>query len=419
MIAPVVALQDVGKRYRRRDPSRPNSLKGLLVAGRTPWSKSEGFWPFRHLSLELQPGEALGVIGPNGAGKTSLLRVIGGILPASEGRVSVSGRLGALIDLGAGYSGDLTGKENAIFNGVVAGLTRREVQDRMRDIIEFAGLERTIDEPLRTYSAGMKLRLAFSVAVHATPELLLVDEVLAVGDVGFQKRCIERIEQLRARGCSVVLVSHDPDLIRRHCGRALWLRPDEVPVLGSAEVVTSEFVASFARETARRSSATSPARVLPGGTTLALGVNRMGSLESEILEVQLNRRASEQVSIHSGGSLSIDVTYARRVPLASFVCTVTLLRDSNKLIVARCVCGGDGEIRACDTGTLRLHVPRVDLAAGCYDVEIGLYPTDFRYAYDYHWNAYRLTVEGDASEGYFQVPASWSEVAPSGERSEA
>lgn len=416
-MAPVVSLCDVGKRYRRRDPERPNSLKGLLARGLRGRAKSTGFWPFRSLSLDVAPGESLGVIGPNGAGKTSLLRVIGGILPATEGHVSVRGRLGALIDLGAGYSGDLTGRENAVFNGIVAGLTRRRVEDQMHDIVAFAGLSKAIDEPLRTYSAGMKLRLAFSVAVHAEPDVLLVDEVLAVGDVGFQKQCIERIEQLRSRGCAVVLVSHDPELIQRHCGRALWLRPDERPVLGPAEVVTSEFVASFSRETARRSPETASVRTLPGGTTLELGVNRMGSLEGEVTEVRLNRNVLEHVVIRTGGALTVDVSYAQRVPVESFVCTVTVLRERIKLFAARCVCAAQGELELRGTGTLRLQLPRLDLVAGSYEIEVGLYPADFRYAYDYHWNAYRLRVEGEADEGYFQVPASWSTVAAAGEQS--
>lgn len=142
----------------------------------------------------------------------------------------------------------------------------------------------------------------------------------------------------------------------------------------------------------------------------------MGSLEVEIVQIQLSPGTNERAVIRTGGCLTIDVTYAHHAPLQSFVCTITLLQERNKLIVARCVCGAEGEIRVRDTGTLRLHVPRVDLAPGAYEVEVGLYPTDFRYAYDYHWNTYRLSVDGEASEGCFQVPASWSEVAPSSEQ---
>jgi lipopolysaccharide transport system ATP-binding protein len=406
---PAVSLLQAGKAYRRRDPRRVGSLKGALAMGQSLFRKAERFWPFRNLSLEVLPGEALGVIGPNGAGKTSLLRVIGGILPLDEGTLAVNGRLGGLLELGAGYSGDLTGRDNATFNGVIAGLTRSEVDARMADIVEFAELQHAIDAPLRTYSAGMRLRLAFSVAVHAEPEVLLVDEVLAVGDVGFQKRCIERVEELRERGCALVLVSHEPEVIRRHCSKVLWLSPDQTPVLGPAELVTNEFVASFSRETERRTKDTSSTRILPGGTELTTGVNRMGSLELELRVVRFVGHDTERASVGLGSSVTLEFEYAKHAAVDAAVCSVAFVRDSKKVLVVHCPCGDGAEIPLRDVGQLRLALPDLALMPGEYDVEVGLYPPDWRYAYDCHWEVYRLTVTGDGGEGYLRIPVSWSE----------
>lgn len=404
-----IRLTDAGKSYRRRDPRRASSLKGALALGQSLFRGAERFWPFRHLSLDVQPGEALGVIGPNGAGKTSLLRVIGGILRLDEGTLVVNGRLGGLLDLGAGYSGDLTGRDNATFNGVVAGLTRAEVHARMGEIVEFAELQHAIDAPLRTYSAGMRLRLAFSVAVHADPNVLLVDEVLAVGDVGFQKRCIDRIGQLRNDGCALVLVSHEPEVIRRHCNKALWLSPDREPLLGPAELVTNEFVSSFSRETDRRSPGPKATRVLPGGTSLAMGVNRMGSMEVEVTDLRFIGHDSEHVTLGMATGLTLELDYARTKSIGAFVCSVAFVRDGKKVAVVHCVCGDEGQLPLRDTATLRLELEQLRLMPGEYDIEVGLYPPDFRYAYDYHWAAYRATVSGDAGEGYLRVLASWTE----------
>lgn len=404
-----IRLTGAGKAYRRRDPRRVSSLKGVLALGQGLFSRTERFWPFRDLSLDVMPGEALGVIGPNGAGKTSLLRAIGGILLLDEGSLQVKGRLGGLLDLGAGYSGDLTGRDNATFNGVVAGLTRAEVRARMPAIVEFAELGHVIDAPLRTYSAGMKLRLAFSVAVHAEPDVLLVDEVLAVGDVGFQKRCIARVEELRKKGCALVLVSHEPELIRRHCDKALWLRPGQAPVLGPSDVVTTEFVSSFARETERRSLGSEAARTLRGGTVLAMGINRMGSLEVEVADLCFLGHAGERVTLEPGSTLTVEVAYERRSAIDAMVCSLAFVRDGKKVLVVSCRCGEDGEFPLRTKANLRLQLEDLPLTPGDYDVEVGLYPPDWRYAYDYHWDAYRVTIAGSSREGLVDVPARWIE----------
>jgi ABC-type polysaccharide/polyol phosphate transport system ATPase subunit len=199
--------------------------------GRFGWRRGEPTWALRDVHLAVDPGRCTGVVGGNGSGKTTLLQVIAGVLRPTRGRVSVRGRVASLVDLSAGFHRDLTGHENLLVGGVLLGLTRREVRERYHDIVAFSGLsEEALGWPLAAYSAGMGLRLGFSLVVHTAPDVLLVDEVLAVGDATFQAQCLSRVEELRRAGCAVVIVSHDLELVSEHC--------QEVAVLASGELVT-------------------------------------------------------------------------------------------------------------------------------------------------------------------------------------
>jgi lipopolysaccharide transport system ATP-binding protein len=181
-------------------------------------------------------------MGANGAGKSTLLRLIGGVGRPDEGQIHVNGRIGALLDLGAGFHPDLTGRENIYINGVISGLSRREVRRSFDSIVHFAELEEFIDSPLRMYSSGMQMRLGFAIAAHTEPEVLLIDEMLAVGDISFQQKCIQRIERFKFQGCTILLVSHEPALITDQCDEAIWLRAGKMVSYGKATVVTEQYV---------------------------------------------------------------------------------------------------------------------------------------------------------------------------------
>jgi lipopolysaccharide transport system ATP-binding protein len=209
---------------------------------------TERFWGLRGVSFRVAAGTTLGVIGANGSGKSTLLRLIGGVGRADEGRIDVHGRLGALLDLSAGFHPDLTGRENAMMAGILGGLTRREVLDRLDAIIEFAEIEAFIDNPVRTYSTGMQMRLAFSTAIHAEPEILLIDEVLSVGDIAFQRKCLERIGQFKANGCSIIFVSHDADVVKELCDEALWLHAGTVVTHARATETVRRYLEHMAEQ---------------------------------------------------------------------------------------------------------------------------------------------------------------------------
>lgn len=238
-----IVVQGLGKQFRRYHHDRPSTLQEVFQRGARRIKAVERFWALRKVSFTVAPGRMVGVIGRNGAGKSTLLRLIGGIGRPDEGRVTVHGRLDALLGLGAGFHHDLTGRENVYISAVVNGLTRREVAREFDSIVAFAELEEFIDFPLRTYSTGMHMRLAFAVATHTHPQVLLIDEVLVVGDVAFQRKCFDRINQFKTEGCTIVVVSHDTGLITKTCDEALWLHAGRLMAHGPANEVVDQYLA--------------------------------------------------------------------------------------------------------------------------------------------------------------------------------
>ncbi|MFN3813110.1 MAG: ABC transporter ATP-binding protein [Aquificaceae bacterium] len=203
--------------------------------------KRKRFEALRDVSFEVYKGETFGVIGKNGAGKSTLLGLMAGVLKPTRGKVFVNGRVSPLLELGAGFSDDLTGRENIILNGVLLGMTRKEVLRKMDVIIEFSELGEFIDQPVRMYSSGMVARLGFSIAVHIDPEILLIDEVLAVGDISFQKKCLERMMEFKYRGVTMVFVSHSMDDVKMVCDRVMWIEGHRIFRIGRPEDVVDEY----------------------------------------------------------------------------------------------------------------------------------------------------------------------------------
>ena len=197
----------------------------------------------RQIDLEIQGGDSVGLVGENGSGKSTLLRCIAGIIPPTLGSVLVSGSVSSLIELGAGFHPELTGRENAMVTGILFGLTRRTLLRRLDEIVSFAGLEEVIDQPIRSYSSGMYVRLAFSLAVHVEPKILLIDEVLAVGDEAFQRKCVEKVRDLSREGMTVVFVSHDLDLVQKICPRSVWLHHGSIVSQGPTSEAIKDYLA--------------------------------------------------------------------------------------------------------------------------------------------------------------------------------
>ena len=262
MADPAILVHDVGKRYRIGAQRRRFTLaEAVSEAVRAPlgwWRGHRGFeelWALSDVSFEVAQGEVLGVIGRNGAGKSTLLKILSRITRPTRGHVELRGRVGALLEIGTGFNPELTGRENVFLNGVLLGMGRAEVARKLDPIVEFSGVERFLDTPVKHYSSGMTMRLAFSVAAHLQPEILLVDEVLAVGDVEFQRKCIGRMEEVARDGRTVLVVSHNLGTVRALCPRALLLDRGRVSRMGPSEEVVEAYLGAHAGSTAEQSIA--------------------------------------------------------------------------------------------------------------------------------------------------------------------
>ena len=250
MSAPAVVFDQVWKKFRRGE--RHDSLRDAITAAvKRPFTKrrpdtlgAQEFWALRDTSFEVKPGEALGIIGPNGAGKSTALKLLTKILRPTAGRCQVRGRVGALIEIAAGFHPDLTGRENLYLQGAIMGMKRAEVTRKADAIIDFSGIRDFIDTPVKRYSSGMNARLGFAIAAHVDPDVLLIDEVLAVGDFVFQQKCFKRLEQFRESGAAIVFVSHNMQAIASLCDRALLLRPNQSPIMGSVSEVSALYAST-------------------------------------------------------------------------------------------------------------------------------------------------------------------------------
>ena len=232
----------VSKKYRiYNEPEEQKSPKALGRLTRRLRGNWTDFWAVRDVTFEVKRGEALGIIGQNGAGKSTILKLLYNITTPTKGRIVVNGRLAAMIEVASGFHPDLTGRENVFLNGSLLGMKRREIRSKLDSIVDFAGVSAFIDTPVKRYSSGMYLRLGFAIAAHLDPDILLLDEVLAVGDASFQARCIERINQLRAAGTTIVFVSHNLGAVQSLCDRVFLLRQGEIYRSGPAADVISEY----------------------------------------------------------------------------------------------------------------------------------------------------------------------------------
>jgi ABC-type polysaccharide/polyol phosphate transport system ATPase subunit len=235
---PAIRIQDLEKEF-RLSHSGVGSLKTLVLWWKRP--TIERLRVLRGVSFDVAKGESVAVVGKNGAGKSTLLSLVARVYKPTSGHIAINGRVAPLLELGAGFHPDLTGVENVFFNGVILGLTRKQVNERLPDIIEFSGLKKHIDAPVRTYSSGMLARLGFACAVHVDADILLVDEVLAVGDFEFEQKCYETIEDFRRRGGSILFVSHSMDAVRRAADRVVWLKSGQIEAQGSLEDVIPRY----------------------------------------------------------------------------------------------------------------------------------------------------------------------------------
>jgi len=354
----------------------------------------ETFTALNDVSLTVPKGRTLGVIGRNGSGKSTLLKLVAGITKPSTGTVRVDGRVSALIELGAGFHPEISGRENVFINGIMLGLTKREVARRFDEIVEFAELENFIDAPVKTYSSGMYMRLAFSVAAHVDPDVLLIDEILAVGDEYFQRKCYAKLNEFRAAKKTICFVSHDLAAVERLCRRGLLLYKGEARVDGDIKRVLEAY-----HELVEAQEDHALAGAAPKG-------DRWGSGEIKIDAVTLHAGGDETHVVHSGAPFEIRLGYSS-VDERDAVFDITLYRDDGMSVYGTNTKNDQTPIRVKRAGHVSFCVDNLSLLPGRYELDVAVTSPEL-HAYDYHSKRYTFRVTGAPGEvGTARIDHRW------------
>ena len=455
-MTPVIELKNVSKIYRRYSGRQFATLKSALLQRSIlrDLNPTETFPALEDVSFTVNPGVTYGVIGRNGSGKSTALKLVAGITKPTSGTVAVRGRISALIELGAGFHPEISGRENVFINGIMLGLTKREIARRFDEIVEFAELQDFIDAPVKTYSSGMYMRLGFAVAIHVDPDLLLVDEVLAVGDEAFTHKCLDKFAEFRRRGKTILLVTHSLGVVERFCDEVLWLDHGRVRGHGDPKRVVDAYLTAVeeseeellatttARAVAAASAAVSDAPVPTAGesaTTAAgdatgeasvAGVDapaavaaneneiqdmflasegRWGSREVEISKVELFDKAGEPSFVyHSGDAMSVRLGVRAAAPVSDFVFGISLFNADGV-----CCYGTNTNLeelepaRLSGEGEVRFVIDRLDLVEGTYKFDVAVHKLD-GFPYDYHRQLYTIRVKARQKDvGIYRPPHRW------------
>ena len=374
--SPVVVVENVSKKYRLYR-ERNQSIKVAIMRGGR--AKVDMFWALQDVSFEVHQGSTTGLIGENGSGKSTMLKCLARILRPDTGSVSVTGKMSALLELGAGFHPELSGRENVFLNGAILGLKQKELEAKFDDIVDFAGIGQYIDEPVKNYSSGMYVRLGFSVAINVEPDILLVDEVLAVGDEAFQRKCLERFADLKNSGRTVIIVSHSMGSVINMCDHVIWFKKGHKMADGDPRQVVEAYTGSITLSEHR-----------PTETG-----DRWGSGEARIERVTLLDRAGRQTTrVGSGEPLTVRLWYTTSQPIERPVFSVSL-QTLQGVVISNPTTREGGEVpeKLDGSGWVDLVLDHFPILPGTYDITASL--TDFTLAhpYDVRRNVLRMDVD--------------------------
>ncbi|MFN2443237.1 MAG: ABC transporter ATP-binding protein [Thermoanaerobaculia bacterium] len=390
-----ISVRDVWKSYRLYGRgSQFQTLKSALLKRELRPSAEGSVEALRGVSFEVNRGEAFGLVGRNGSGKSTLLKLISGILRPTEGEVVVDGRVSALIELGAGFHPEITGRENIFINGIMMGLSRRDIESRFDRIVEFAGIGRFLDQPVKTYSSGMYVRLGFAVAVHVDPDVLLIDEVLAVGDEEFSQKCVAKIQEMKYRGVTLLVVTHQLDLVRTLCDRALWLEKGEMAALGDPVRVVDAYLQEVAGVRPRvEGEAEEDEEEEAKDSEETDEEERWGSGELVMTRVALtDHEGRELVALGAGTPVAIEIDVVVREPQNDFVFGVGIFRsDGTNIYGTNTDIEGFLSRRIDGSSRVRFVIPSLDLIGGNYRIDAAIHTRNGR-AFDYRRGAIRFVV---------------------------
>jgi len=405
---PAIELSDVTKIYHRYTGRQFATLKSALLRRSVlrDLRPDESFPALDHVSFAVPKGTTYGVVGRNGSGKSTALKLVAGITKPTSGSVRVEGRISALIELGAGFHPEISGRENVFINGIMLGLTRREIQQRFDEIVEFAELQDFINAPVKTYSSGMYMRLGFAVAIHVDPDVLLVDEVLAVGDEAFTHKCLDKFADFRRRGKTVLLVTHSLGLVERFCDEAIWLEKGQARSHGDPRRVIDAYLTDV-EQAEDHALATAAERAVAASqqadqtsadegppNMFEAGEGRWGSREIEISDVTLiDRNGHPSFVLASGEPMSIRLRAHAHAPLDDFVFGVSLFNAEGVCCYGTNTYLEEMEPQRIDGSVhVTFAIDNLDLIEGTYKLDVAVHKRD-GYPYDYHRLLYTFRVK--------------------------
>ena len=426
--APAIQLVNVSKVYRKYGKKHFATLKSALLQRSIldELQPTDTFTALDNLSMAVPAGATLGLIGRNGSGKSTALKLVAGITKPTTGTVTVRGRISALIELGAGFHPEISGRENVFINGIMLGLSKREIERRFDEIVEFAELREFIDEPVKSYSSGMYMRLGFSVATHVDPDVLLVDEVLAVGDEGFTHKCLDKFADFKRRGKTVLLVTHQLNLVERFCDEAVWLDHGRKLGEGDPKRIVDAYVADVATEEdkylatadekAQQESDAAPEQEPPAAADdptadmMKATEGRWGTRQVEITEVVVADASGEPSHVfQSGDPLRVRLNVRAAEPVSDIVFGVAIFNTegvcvygTNTLIEEQALAGIRGD------ATVTLEFASLDLVEGTYKVDVAAHRQDGA-PYDYHRLLHTFRIKSRTKDvGIYRPRHQWT-----------
>ncbi len=403
---PVIRLENLSKRFETVSGTS-SSFLGSLVSRFSPSQEAkpkreeQPLWAVKDVNLEVKPGEALGILGRNGSGKSTLLKLITRIIQPTNGRISINGRVSALLELGTGFHGDLSGRENIYLNASLLGLDNQYINTLFDSIVAFSELESFIDTPVKFYSSGMYMRLGFSVAVHVPAQILIIDEILAVGDQSFQDKCINHIYELKRKGVTIILVSHNLDTMRKLCSRLIWMEQGQIRASGPSEELIQRYLL-YLHDREHQTSLKQEADFL-----------RLGTCEIEIMAVRmLDTQGKESNHFLTGDSLTIEISYIahKAIQMPEFGLAIYRQDDiqvngPNSQLAGLRIEQVEGE------GKVYYHVHQLPLLPAEYLLSVAVHDSRYTLTYDHHVKAYKFQVDSGGTKeiyGLIEIPATWS-----------
>ncbi len=407
----VIEAKNVGKRYDIY-PHPFDRVKELLFFGRKRFHTE--LWALKDISFNVRRGEAFGFIGSNGAGKSTLLKLISGISKPTEGTISVKGRVSALMELGAGFHHEFTGRDNIYMNCSILGMTKEEIEEKIDKIIEFSELGDFIDRPIKIYSTGMFMRLGFSVAINTDPEILLIDEILAVGDEYFQSKCYKKIKEFREQGKTVIFVSHSINTVRGLCDRVMWLDNGKMREIGDSVRVTEDYL-NFQRARIGRKLG----GVVQDKSGEIPKITRQGTREAEITKVEfLNEREVPKEEFEFNETLIVRIYFKAHEDIETPNMGVSIWRNDGVLCYGSSSAKDETSLdvlKSGEEGYLDVIFPECPLMAGEYEVSVAIYCPKDLHPYDFHNRLYKLKVKsGRRDEGVCYIPHKYKYVFKNG-----